>query len=108
MGRTIFAGYEEASELPDGYVLRYPGDATWAQTLVAFIIHKRACCPFFAFELVFELNHGAIWLHLTGDEDVKASVQGMIARVHERAATRLPHNTAIGTRIALCNAITFP
>lgn len=81
LGRTVFAGYEEARELPDGYALRYPGDDGWAQSLVAFIVHERGCCPFFTFGLLFELNHGAIWLHLTGNEDVKTFVEGMIASV---------------------------
>lgn len=81
IGRTVFEGYEESRELPDGYALRYSGDDRWAQTLVEFVIHERGCCPFFIFELVFEPNHGAIWLHLTGNEDVKAFVEGMIARI---------------------------
>ena len=80
MGRTIFVGYMEARELPDGYALRYPGDDTWAQTLLAFIIHERGCCPFFTFMLTFEPDHGAIWLHLTGNGEVKTFVEQMIAR----------------------------
>jgi hypothetical protein len=80
IGRTIFAGYTEARELPDGYALRYPGDDEWAQTLLAFIIHERGCCPFFTFALTFEQGHGTIWLHLTGNGEVKAFVEQMIAR----------------------------
>jgi len=80
MGRTIFAGYDERRELSDGYALRFPGDDAWANTLVTFIVHERGCCPFFAFGLVFEPNHGAIWLHLTGGEDVKAFVEVTMLR----------------------------
>jgi hypothetical protein len=83
IGRTVFTQYEEARALPDGYALRYPGDATWAQTLMDFIIHERECCTFFAFALTFEPNHGAIWLHLTGGNGVKEFVAGMIGSVRE-------------------------
>lgn len=83
IGRTVFTGYEEKSELPDGYALRYPGDDTWTRTLVDFIVHERACCPFFAFGLTFEPNHAAIWLHLTGSDGVKEFVEGMIVNVRD-------------------------
>ena len=52
IGRTIFEGYEEMRELPDGYALRYPGDDHWAHTLLAFVVHERECCPFFTFGMV--------------------------------------------------------
>lgn len=81
MGRTIFTGYDERRELPDGYALRFPGDDMWANRLAAFIVHERACCPFFTFGLVFEPNHGAIWLHLTGSEEVKAFVEGTMLQL---------------------------
>ncbi len=80
IGQTVFQGYDELRELPDGYALRFPGDARWAQTLLDFIVHERGCCAFFAFRLVFEPNQGAIWLHLSGGEDVKAFVKEMIDR----------------------------
>ena len=80
IGRTVFQGYRETRELPEGYALRFPGDAGWAQTLLAFVVHERACCPFFAFRLVFEPNHGAIWLHLSGGAGVKPFVKEMIGR----------------------------
>lgn len=78
IGHTVFHGYDETRELPYGYALRFPGDDTWARTLVEFVVHERACCPFFAFQMVFEPNHGAIWLHLSGGEGVKSFVKGMI------------------------------
>lgn len=79
MGRTIFEGYREARELPDGYALRYPGDEQWARTLLEFVVHERGCCPFFTFGLVFEPDHGAIWLHLHGSAEIKAFVNEMMA-----------------------------
>ncbi len=80
IGQTVFQGYRETRELPDGYALRFPGDARWAQTLLDFVMHERACCPFFAFQLRFEPNQGAIWLHLSGGEGVKAFAKEMIDR----------------------------
>ena len=80
MGRTIFEGYDERRELPDGYALRFPGDDAWANALMEFIIHERECCPFFTFGLVFEPNHGAIWLHLTGSEEIKMFVEALMLR----------------------------
>ncbi len=78
IGQTILHGYREVRELPDGYALRFPGDAPSAQILLDFVIHERACCPFFAFQLRFEPNQGAIWLHLSGGEGVKTFVKEMM------------------------------
>jgi hypothetical protein len=80
MGRAVFTEYEEARALPDGYALRYPGDDDWAQTLLSFVVHERACCPFFTFTMVFEPDHGAIWLHLSGSTDIKAFVSEMMGQ----------------------------
>jgi hypothetical protein len=77
-GKTIFYGYSETRELPDGYALRFPGDGHWAQILLDFIVHERGCCLFFAFRLDFEPNNGAIWLHLSGSADAKAFATEMI------------------------------
>lgn len=80
IGQTVLHGYHEARELPDGYALRFPGDGRWAQTLLDFVIHESACCPFFAFQLRFEPNQGAIWLHLSGGAGVKAFAKEMFDR----------------------------
>lgn len=80
IGQTVFQGYDQRRELPDGYALRFPGDGRWAQTLLDFIVHERGCCPFFSFRLDFAPNNGAIWLHLSGGEGVKAFVKTMIDR----------------------------
>lgn len=88
IGHTIFQGYSEMRELPDGYALCFPGDARWARTLVDFIVHERACCPFFAFRLVFEPDHGAIWLHLSGGANAKTFAKEMIQTI--RSTRRLP------------------
>ena len=67
-------------ELPDGYALRFPGDAIWAEKLIAFVVGERACCEFFTFELVFEPRQGPLWLHLRGPEGTKEVVASMLVR----------------------------
>jgi hypothetical protein len=74
----LFKHIQQINELSDGYALRFPGDNTWANTLVHFITYERACCPFFTFALIFEPQQGSIWLHLRGPEGVKAIVENMI------------------------------
>ncbi len=81
VGADIIGGVEESIELPDGYELRFPGSAEWAAKLTQFIANERACCSFFAFELVFEPNEGPIWLRLRGPEGAKEFMKGMLSPV---------------------------
>ena len=76
----LFKGVQQVDELTDGYALRFPGSATWADRLLQFIIFERKCCPFFTFALVFEPQQGPIWLHLRGSEGVKAIIEEMVNR----------------------------
>ena len=76
--KDLFKHVQQVDELADGYALRFPGDDTWANTLLQFITFERACCHFFTFALLFEPEQGSIWLHLRGPEGVKAIVEGMI------------------------------
>lgn len=76
--KDLFKYVQQVEELPDGYALRFPGSDTWANTLMQFITFERACCPFFAFGLVFEPKQGPIWLHLRGPEGVKAIIEEML------------------------------
>ena len=55
----------------------FPGSAQWAIKLMEFIIFERGCCPFFAFELVFEPGEGPIRLRVRGPEGVKDLVAQM-------------------------------
>jgi len=61
-------------ELTDGYAFRFSGSNAYAVRLLRFTLEERKCCPFFTFELVFEPNHGPIWVHLRGSEAVKEFV----------------------------------
>ena len=74
---TLFEGCLRVDELEDGYEFRFPGGAQWAIGLAEFITFERGCCPFFAFELVFEPGEGPIRLRVRGAEGVKALVAEM-------------------------------
>ena len=62
-------------ELEDGYEFAFPGDADRAMRITSFIVAERACCPFFAFELVFEPDEGAILLRVRGPEGTKTFIE---------------------------------
>lgn len=76
--REVVSGVEEIQELPDGYALRFPGDAAWLTTLTEFIRFERECCPFFTFELRCEPEHGPLWLHLRGPQGTRDFVRGLL------------------------------
>jgi hypothetical protein len=76
--QDLFKHVQQTNELVDGYALRFPGDNTWANTLLQFITYERACCPFFTFALIFEPQQGSIWLQLRGPEGVKPIVDNMM------------------------------
>lgn len=81
--REISSGVLERRELPDGYVLRFPGDAAWLATLTALIRFERVCCPFFTFELRCEPEQGPLWLSLRGPDGVKEFVMTLLAPPHD-------------------------
>ncbi len=71
LSREIFSGRLETEEFDDGYGFVFPGDADWAEKLVTFVVAERECCPFFAFELLFEPGGGPISLRVRGPEGAK-------------------------------------
>lgn len=75
----VFGGARRIEELADGYSFGFPGSAEWANKLVDFINSERICCPFFAFELVFEPNLGQIWLKVRGAEGTKEFIEEELA-----------------------------
>jgi hypothetical protein len=66
---------QEVRELPDGYGLRFPPDATVFQELAEFVVNERLCCPFFDFELKLAREGGPLWLNLTGRTGVKEFIR---------------------------------
>lgn len=71
----LFAGAEGWEVLPDGYAIRFPGDAIWKERLDAFVTYERQCCAFLTFTLRFAPNAGPIWLSLTGPAGTKDFVR---------------------------------
>ena len=71
LSREFFSGREDTRELDDGYLFVFPGDAEWAEKLVGFVVAERECCPFFAFEVLFEPGGGPISLKVRGPEGTK-------------------------------------
>ena len=77
--REVISGVRETRELPDGYALRFPGEAEWLATLAEFIRFERACCPFLRFELHAEQQDGPLWLRLRGPAGTKEFVAALLA-----------------------------
>ncbi len=45
------------------------------------LIHaERQCCSFLTFELLFEPDHGPIWLRVRGSEEVKSFLRGLMSQ----------------------------
>jgi hypothetical protein len=76
-GRLVEAlrhAIEERRELPDGYALQIDIRRIDTSQLVAWVELERKCCPFFGFEVRWDRQNGAVWLHLTGPEGVKSFI----------------------------------
>ncbi len=75
LAAEIFGECRQVEELADGYAFGFPGSAGWVDRLVDFVNSERVCCPFFAFELVFEPGLGPVWLRVKGAEGVKEFIE---------------------------------
>lgn len=69
--KKLYASFNEAKELPDGYAFRLPPDSDSIIRAVTFIATERLCCPFFTFTLQIKDKGDSVWLSLTGGETVK-------------------------------------
>ena len=73
-GRLVEAlrhAIKERRELPDGYAFQMDTGRIGTGQLVEWVELERRCCPFFGFEVRWDQQNGAVWLHLTGPEGVK-------------------------------------
>jgi hypothetical protein len=70
----IFEECLRTKELDDGYEFLFPGSGEWATKLTELIVFERGCCPFFAFELIFQPDGEHIRLRVRGPEGVKGIV----------------------------------
>jgi hypothetical protein len=71
---NVSGGVLKVDELEDGYAFVFPGNTEWAARLVELVNAERTCCPFFAFELVFEPDLELVLLKIRGPEGVKESI----------------------------------
>ncbi len=75
LSSQLKSALQDVEELPDGYGFRFPSDASLFLRLAEWVTLERACCPFLAFELLFEAEGGSIRLTLRGREGVKDFVR---------------------------------
>ena len=78
---TLFKGATSTQELTDGYALSFPSEARWATKLLEFILFENECCPFYTFELIFEHQHGPLWLRWRGPEGTKDILKNSFAEL---------------------------
>ncbi len=79
LAENVSGGVLKVDELEDGYAFAFPGNAEWATRLIELVNAERACCPFFAFELIFEPDLGPILLKVTGPKSVKEFIETELA-----------------------------
>lgn len=70
--QELFASVQALEELPDGYSFRFANAPGMFLAIARFVEYERRCCPFFTFTIQAEAGHGALWLRLTGNDEVKA------------------------------------
>lgn len=87
---VLFRHAQATRELADGYAVQFPGTIVWASRLLDFIAAERACCPFLAFALVWEPQHGPLWLHLRGPEGTKAFLRDLLPDVSQQVTAPIP------------------
>jgi hypothetical protein len=75
----IFGASLRSGEIEDGREFVFPGTAEWVVRLAEFVAFERECCPFLAFELVFEPAGGPILLKVRGPEGAEDIVAQMFA-----------------------------
>jgi hypothetical protein len=85
--KELFGAVLEVHELPDGYAFRLPLDNVLLQSAAEWIANERLCCPFFSFSLKVEPQSTALWVALTGDEDVKAFIRAEFGSVLNEAVS---------------------
>jgi hypothetical protein len=64
---------EQKRELSDGFAFQMDTKQIDTCQLIEWIELERLCCPFFGFEVHWDRQNGAVWLHLTEPEGVKVS-----------------------------------
>jgi hypothetical protein len=79
LAKNVSGGVLKVDELEVGYAFVFPGSAEWAARLVELVNAERTCCPFFAFELVFQPDLGPVLLKTRGPEGAKEFIETELA-----------------------------
>lgn len=94
LAQQVFDACRDAEELPDGYRLRFPtqaseaGGAALALSIAEWITLERLCCPCITFAIEFEEERGPIAVRMTGRSGIKPF---LLAEFKGRIAKKLPH-----------------
>ena len=67
----------DSTELPDGFVYRFPLAESMLQNLAEIIDLERKCCPFLNFKLSLEAGKDFFLLELTGTEGTKEVLRSL-------------------------------
>ncbi len=84
ISRKLLSGCEDVRELEDGYEFVFPGGEEWIEGLARFVAFERECCRFFAFEILFEPDLGAISLKMRGPAGTKEFLAGQFTEEFAR------------------------
>jgi len=75
LGPMLRAVKTGVRELPDGYELEFPSDASTYRLLTEWAAGERACCPFFDIDVRSTREGGPLLLRLTGRKGVKQFIE---------------------------------
>jgi hypothetical protein len=78
-GLQLFASVQGVTILPNGFRFRLPTNSVVIHNVATFISNERLCCPFFAFSLDVEADHGAIYLTLAGRSGVRDFIKAELS-----------------------------
>jgi hypothetical protein len=81
ISQQLFASVLEVREFAGGYGFRLPVESATLTQAAAFISNERLCCPFFAFTLRLEPPNAALWLDMSGREEVKDFIRAEIGKL---------------------------
>ncbi len=65
----------DSTELPNGFVFRFPLEESMLQNLAEIIDLERKCCPFLNFKLILKAGNNFISLELTGAQSTKEIIR---------------------------------
>lgn len=100
----IFQTVEAVQEFDNGYAFQLSNQSGLWMMVARFVENERRCCPFLRFALVVEPNNGPIWLHLTGEGEVKRLLETMFGEQSNIATLKQQidsgKNKELGTAVA--------